>query len=467
MSDSINMVILAAGQGTRLKLDIAKPLCPLNGKKLVDYAIKGIFEFSTNLALKSSLDFVVGHKKEDVQGYLESTYQDKQLSFVVQDQQLGTGHALKCYFDSCPTAWDNEYTLVSCADTPLINAYVFEKLLNHLKTENLSAVCASFITDNPRGYGRIVTGEGQGFKIVEEKDATDSEKKITEVNSGVYIFKTKHIREYINNLSNNNNSSEFYLTDLFQLDYAVETICFEDGTQFCGVNNLVQLELTSKELCLRKIRSLQLSGVIFINSDAVYIDDEVEVQSRSVIYPNVTLKGETRVGHGVTIESGSTIVDSHLEEEVLVKSNSYIESSTIGKASVIGPMAHLRPGSILGYQCKIGNFVETKKVKLSDGVKVSHLSYVGDADIGERTNIGCGFITCNYDGANKHKTVIGSDSFIGSDCQMIAPVNLGSRVFIGSGSTINKDVPDDAFAIARQRQITKEGAAKKFLKNKK
>jgi bifunctional UDP-N-acetylglucosamine pyrophosphorylase/glucosamine-1-phosphate N-acetyltransferase len=465
MTYKINTVLLAAGKGTRLKIETPKPLCPALGKTLVDYVIDGLQEFSKSDQVELSYNFVVGHEKEKVQSYIEKNHSQLNLSFSWQKEQLGTGHALQTFFNENEQAWNNDYTLVVCADTPLIEAQTYQDMFSMLKETECEAVCASFETNNPTGYGRISHGE-YGFNIIEEKDASLEEKKITEVNSGLYIFKTAFIKQYLYNLNTENKSNEFYLTDLFKKQTNVRTLVFNNEQQFLGVNNLIQLAQAEEQLKLRKINSLLLNGVRFLDPKSCYIEDSVSVESESVIYPGVTLLGQTKIGSGVTLENGVIIKNSEIGNSTLVKAYSYIEGAKIQNDCALGPVARLREGTEIDAGCKIGNFVETKKAKLSKGVKVSHLSYVGDAEVGDNTNIGCGFITCNYDGANKHLTKIGKDSFIGSDCQMVAPVTLGDEVYIGSGSTINKDVPSGAFAIARERQVTKEGLAKKFIKKK-
>lgn len=465
MSDSFNMVTLAAGKGTRLKIDLAKPLCPALGRKIVDYVIEGLLKFSEDENIKNYLGFVVGHQKEKVEQHILDCHARINPKFAFQEQQLGTGHALKTYFDQYNDAWDNTYTIVVCADTPLITAEVYAKLYSLIKDKDADAVCATFKVDDPTGYGRIEKAK-QGFNIVEEKDADETQKQIKEVNSALYIFKTSHIKKYIETLNTQNNSGEFYLTDLFKEGMNVHAECFEDSSLFLGINNLIQLEQVEEILSKRKKESLMLNGVRMLNAKSIYIEDQVVVGTGSVLYPGVSLHGKTTIKENVTIENNAVIKDSSIDNNSIVLAGSYIESAKIAKDCAIGPMARLRVGTDISDKCKIGNFVETKKSSLAQGVKVSHLSYVGDAEIGENTNIGCGFITCNYDGKNKFKTVIGKDSFIGSDSQMIAPITIGDRCFVASGSTINQDIPDDGFAISRTRQTTKENMAKKFIKKK-
>jgi bifunctional UDP-N-acetylglucosamine pyrophosphorylase/glucosamine-1-phosphate N-acetyltransferase len=456
----IGVAVLAAGKGTRLKLDIPKALCPLLGKTLIDFVLDELDAFDQNSNTSLTTGIVVGHLKEIVQKHLKS----RDVQFAVQKEQLGTADALKSYFDGTKNAWDCDYTIICCADTPCLTQDIFSQMYSKIDSDSeLMGVCASFITEDPTGYGRIIR-EGKGFKIVEEKDADKSQKKVNEVNSGLYIFRTSHIKEHLFDIDNTNNSGEYYLTDLVSPDFNVEALTFENASAFQGVNNLIQLENAGRDIQQKIIEKHQLNGVRFINSSTCYIEPEVTIAKGTVVYPGVVIEGKTTIGENCVLEANCVIKNSQIGNAVKVLAGCYFEEIKTGNELSIGPMARLRPGTVLEDKVKVGNFVEIKKAELKKGSKVSHLSYVGDAEIGEETNIGCGFITCNYDGANKHKTTIGKNSFIGSDCQTIAPVNIGDNAYIGSGSTINKDVPSDAFAIARERQVTKEGMAKKFLK---
>jgi len=465
MSDSINTVILAAGKGTRLGINTPKPLCIALGRTLVDYVISGISDFSSKCGKKVSYNLVVGHEKETVEAHIKSKFSHLDPSFATQEQQLGTGHAVKVFFEAYPKSWKSAYTLVVCADTPLITEDIYSQLLSEIEDSGVDAVCASFFTQNPTGYGRIEQ-KNSGFNIIEEKDANESQKAIKEVNSGLYLFKTEHIKTFINKIDDNNKSGEFYLTDLFKEGFNVKTLQFCDEKSFLGVNNLIQLEESETILLRRKLETLMLKGVRMNRADSIYIETNVEITAGTLIEPNVSIRGNTKIGANSVIETGVVIKDSTIGDNTTIKAYSYLEGAIIKNHCAVGPMARLREGTEISDNCKIGNFVETKKSLLHPGAKVSHLSYVGDAEIGENTNIGCGFITCNYDGAEKHKTTIGKNTFIGSDCQMIAPITVGDEAFVGSGSTITKDVPSKAFAIARQRQVTKEDMAARFIKKK-
>lgn len=458
MSDLISVVILAAGKGTRLKMNVPKPLAPISDLTLIDFVIDSVKDFG-------QLHFITGHQSDLVEEYIKGQWPNLQADYVLQKEQLGTGHAVRTYFEQIPRAERFKYTIVACADTPLLTKEIFQDLIKEIKMDK-DAVCATFTEENPTGYGRIVRGK-KGFSIVEEKDASDELRKITEVNSGLYIFKTEYLKDHIFNLRSNNKAGEFYLTDTCQQDANVEALHFNDKDLFLGVNNLLQLSIADRKLRNRNMKMLLLEkGVRIIDMAHSYIYTQ-DCGEGSVIYPNVQIDSKSKIGKNVIIEAGCIINNSIIEDGVHLKAYTYLTDAIVRKEAKIGPMAQLRPGSDIGEGSKLGNFVEVKKSKLANNVSVSHLSYVGDAQIGAQVNIGCGFITCNYDGANKHETIIGEGSFIGSDCQMIAPITIGKEAYIGSGSTINKDVPDGAFAIARERQVTKEQMAKRFIKKKK
>lgn len=467
MSDTIGLVILAAGKGTRMKIDTPKALAKTAGKCLLDYVVDASLNFAHETSLKAEIGLVVGHKKELLEAWLNNHPAKAQLKTAWQKEQKGTADALKACFNDLPHFWNYEYTMVACADTPMIRATEFKILFEALKSSpGLLGVAATFEAHDPKGYGRIVHGN-HGFHIVEEKDASPKEREITEVNSGFYILKTKHVKEILGSISNNNKSGEFYLTDLFQDHFEVKAVKFPSEVPFLGINTMEQLSEVTTLLRQRKVKQMMIDGVEFLNPNTVHIDEDVTIGLGSVIYPNVTLLGKTTIGERVVVESGAFIKNSVIKNDSEILAHSYVEEALVHEDVTIGPMARLRPGADIGSESKIGNFVEVKKSKLAKGVKVSHLSYVGDAEIGENSNIGCGFITCNYDGVNKHKTKIGKNTFIGSDCQMIAPISVGDDAFVAAGSTITKDVPSGGFGIARSQQVTKEGAAKRFLKTKK
>ncbi len=467
MSDSIGIVILAAGKGTRMKIDTPKALAPALGRPLLDYVVDSALEFAHISSLKAEVGVVIGHRKELLEEWCNNHPKKSSLKLAWQREQNGTADALKACFNDLPHFWNHEYTLVACADTPLISSDEFCRLFEAFRSQpELVGVAATFHTDTPTGYGRIVQG-GKGFHIVEEKDCSAAEKSITDVNSGFYILKTSHVKSVLGQISNKNKSGEFYLTDLFQDIYPVKSMRFTNETPFLGINTMEQLANVSTLIRKKKLSKIFADGVQILAPDTVYIENDVTIGVGSVIYPGVTLLGKTTIGKNVVIESGTLIRNSTIHDNAEILANSHIEEAIVHLDATIGPMARLRPGADIGAESKIGNFVEVKKSKLAKGVKVSHLSYVGDAEIGENSNIGCGFITCNYDGVSKHKTKIGSNTFIGSDVQVVAPIEIGNDAFVAAGSTITKNIPDAGFGISRTPQVTKEGAAKRFLKTKK
>ena len=465
MSNSIGLVILAAGQGVRLKMKVPKPLAPALGKCLVDFPINESFRFLEENKLSGQVTLVTGHMREEVEKYVREQHPQQKIDFAFQEKQLGTAHALLSYFEQVPQASKYDFTVILCADTPLIRDHDLTQLYLYLEAQKLDGVAATFIEKQPKGYGRIIRGP-KAFHIVEEKDASEEIRKITEVNSGLYILRTSFILEHLNKIDSKNKSGEFYLTDLFKDHFNVAPLLFENPETFIGVNTLRHLEDVERLLSLEKVNKLRDYGVRFLQSASCYIDWDVQMNEGTTVHPNVMITGKSTIAKNVTIAAGCVLKNATIEEGVTLKPYTVIENAIIRSEAEIGPFARIRPDSDIGPKSKIGNFVETKKVKFEKGVKVSHLSYVGDAEIGENSNIGCGFITCNYDGANKHKTKIGKNCFIGSDSQMVAPIEIGDNCFVGSGSTINKSMPSGSFAVARAKQETKEGMAQRFLKKK-
>jgi bifunctional UDP-N-acetylglucosamine pyrophosphorylase/glucosamine-1-phosphate N-acetyltransferase len=463
---SIGIAILAAGKGTRLKIERPKVLCPALGRALVDHVVDATLKFADEVKIPSHLTAIVGHKKEEVEAHLKANFKAP-ISFAWQREQRGTGDALRSYFSENSANEKYEYTFVVCADTPLVTAETYLRLWQEMQSQSqLQAVAGTFMTPAPHGYGRIIRGK-KGFRIVEEKDATPEERETQEVNSGFYLIRTSFLLQKLKGLNNQNKSGEFYLTDVFSQDSEVAAVIYPDEREFLGVNTLEQLEQVTQVLRQRKLRYLMLSGVMCFDAQSTWVDWDVKVAPETIIHPGVRLFGKTVIGKSVILESGVILKDTHVEDGAQILAYSHLEKAIVRSEAHIGPFARLRPDSDIGSQSKIGNFVEIKKSRLARGVKVSHLSYVGDAEIGEDSNIGCGFITCNYDGRDKHKTKIGSHVFIGSDVQVIAPLEIGSSSFIAAGSTITKSVPEEGFAIARSLQTTKEGMAKKFIKSKK
>jgi bifunctional UDP-N-acetylglucosamine pyrophosphorylase/glucosamine-1-phosphate N-acetyltransferase len=335
-----------------------------------------------------------------------------------------------------------------CADMPLIEEAVVSKIYHHLSSKkNLEGVAATFETERPEGLGRIKRSD-KGFAIIEHKDCSSSELLIKEANSGFYILDTEFVKNNLDSISNQNKSNEFYLTDLFTPEQDVFAFCFKTDDYFLGVNNQFQKQAVLRRLKERKNKSLIKKGVLIDLPEQVYIEWDVEIGAGTQISPNTFIYGKTTIDEGVVIEPGVIIKNSQIASGSTIFGNSYLEEASVGRSSKIGPMARLRPGTEIGDECKIGNFVEVKKAVFERGAQASHLSYIGDARIGEGTNLGCGFITCNYDGKNKHRT------------------EIGKNCFIAAGSTVTQSLDSGDFAIARTRQVTKQGMANKFIKSK-
>ncbi len=442
----LKTLILAAGKGTRMKSELPKVIHEVNGIPMISKIIK-VLE-----VLKPEENILIlGHKKEEV---LKVVGED--ADYVVQTEQLGTGHAVLQAKDKLKD-YDGD-VMILCGDTPLLREETLKELYKfHKDTDSVTTILTS-IYDNPFGYGRIVKENGLVKAIVEEKEADAEIKKIKEVNAGVYCFKGRELFEALSKITNNNEKGEYYLTDIIGIQVGegkqVQSYVLSDNIEILGVNSKVELAQASKVLRDRKNIELMEKGAILIDPATVYIEEDVEIGRDTIIYPGAVLQGKTVIGENCQILGASRIVDSILRNNIKVES-SVIEDSILENGVTIGPFAHLRPKSHLKEKVHIGNFVEVKKSVLEKGVKAGHLTYLGDAQIGEDTNIGAGTITCNYDGKNKFKTVVGKNSFIGSDSMLVAPVIIGENALVGAGSVITKDVPDNSLAVSRSKQIIK------------
>ena len=461
------VVVLAAGKGTRTKTDTPKPLLPLLDKRLVDYVL-GACKAGFSDLTREQLEFaiVVGHEAALVQSYIQQAHPEISL-FFEQKLQLGTGHALKIALESfIGLGRQAKKVLVVCADTPLLSGDSLRRGFDLALESKVPSLVFSTDVSDPMGYGRIVKSSALSFSIVEHKECSLEQKKITEINTGVYIFDYNFVVENIGKLENKNTSKEFYLTDLVRFSEQSRVEKFNNSMEFLGVNTLEQLHEVTQVKKLQINKYWQENGVIFADVGNAYISSDATIGKNVVIGPNVQVEGKTSIGENVKIGQSCILKNATIGNNVTLEAFTIIDDSKIESGATVGPFARIRPGTIIGSKSKIGNFVEIKKSVLASDVKVSHLSYVGDAEIGKNSNLGCGFITCNYDGASKHKTVIGENCFIGSDTQMIAPIKLGDSCYVASGSTINQDMPEGSFAISRSRQVTKENMAKKFIKNK-
>lgn len=450
MNTGLAAVILAAGKGTRMKSELPKVLHPICGQPMLSYPLQ-----AAQQAGFKQLSVVVGHQAEMVR----QAFAAEKVSWVEQTEQLGTGHALMCAAESL--AGFSGTILLLCGDVPLLQADVLTQVLDYHRHEKAAVTVLTAEMQEPSGYGRIVRNQEQVLKIVEEKDATDEQRRITEINTGTYLFDADFVFSALKNLKTDNAQGEYYLTDVVAAAVSAgkktRGVGIPDATQMMGINDRRQLAEAEAVMRWHINSELMLSGVSMIDPTTVYVDSTVEVGSDSVLHPNVQLRGTTKIGRNCTIETGVVVVDSSVADGAHLKAGSAIEEAQIGPDCKIGPMAHLRPGTVLAGNNKIGNFVETKKAVLGEGSQSSHLTYIGDAEVGKNVNFGCGTITCNYDGANKHQTTIEDDVFIGSDVQFVAPVTIGRNSLIAAGSTITKDVPADALALSRSEQKVIEG----------
>ncbi|MEE0434949.1 MAG: bifunctional UDP-N-acetylglucosamine diphosphorylase/glucosamine-1-phosphate N-acetyltransferase GlmU [Peptococcaceae bacterium] len=445
-------IILAAGKGTRMRSASPKVLHRVLGKPMITRVLKAIDE-----AQISEQYVVIGHGADQVREVLGDD-----VRLVFQEQQLGTGHAVRIALEALKNDMDMQEeatVLVTCGDTPLIRSESLEAMLSqHIEQGNAVTVMTT-VVDQPTGYGRILHDSEKIRAIVEEKDASDEEKNIKEINVGTYCFDLRFLVEQIDALDTNNAQGEFYLTDLLKIAYAkglsTASYVLENAEDSLGVNNRVQLAYAEKLLRARINEAWMMQGVTMEDPATITIEDEVVLEPDVTLEGNVHLFGHTVIKRDAVIESGSRITNSTIGEGVVVR-QSVIKDSVVGAHTTIGPFAQLRPGNIIGEQVKIGNFVEVKNSTIANESKISHHTYIGDTDMGARVNVGCGTITCNYDGKHKHRTVIGDDVFVGSNTNLIAPITIGDKVLIGAGSTLSKDVVSNALAVTRPSLVVKE-----------
>ena len=441
-------IILAAGEGTRMKSDMPKVLHKVAGKAILSYVVDNC---TANAMDKNVV--IVGHKKDDVIEY----FKDAPLKFIEQKVgegiPYGTGYAVSCAMDEFS---DEDMVYILTGDTPLFKEKTIAKFMNYAQSHDFDACVLTAVVSDPFGYGRIIRGQDSTIAgIVEEKDATDKEKAITEVNTGIFAFKGRALKENIGNLRANNKQSELYLTDVIQMlnDKGKKiggfTMCDEE--EMLGINSRVQLAACEKIMRRRINRYHMDNGVTFTDQDATLIDFDVEIGRDTILGPNVHLEGKTTVGEGCVIRGESRIVDSTVADEATIES-SVIEQSQVGRGVTMGPFAHLRPNSVLEENVHIGNFVEVKNSHIGKGTKAGHLAYIGDGDVGENVNISCGVIFCNYNGRKKFRTTVGDNAFIGSNVNLVAPITIGEGAFIAAGSTISKNVDDESLAVERSEQ---------------
>lgn len=447
------IAIMAAGKGTRLKSKHPKVLHEVGGKPLLAHVIAA----ASQVVAPEDIFVIVGHEAEKVRAAVKSTG----VRFVLQEPQRGTGHAVMCA-EQALAGYDQ--VIVLSGDAPLITASSIQKLLDFHRQKKAAMTILSAKLDNPTGYGRLIRNRSDVKAVVEEKSCTPAQKKLREINSGFYVFSARPLFENLKRLKTDNAHSEYYLTDMArslraakQRVLAVETA---NPSEILGSNTRAELVDLDRKMRMDKCSQLMADGVTIFYPETCVIDWDVEVGTDTVLEPFVQLLGKTKIGSDCRIRSHSIVQNSRIGNDVLVRPGCVLDEAVIGNGALIGPYSHLRPGSEIGEGAHVGNFVETKKIRLGKKSKANHLTYLGDAEIGEGVNIGAGTITCNYDGVNKFKTVIEDDVFVGSDSTLVAPLTVGKGAYVAAASCITEDVPSDSLALGRAKQVVKEGWAK-------
>jgi len=442
-------IVLAAGKGTRMKSKLYKVLHPVCGKPMVQHVVDHVKSVGVQNVVT-----VVGHGAE-----LVKTQLGENSEYALQADQLGTAHAV---IQAAPVLKDKEgTTLVICGDTPLITPETIQALFEEHERLQAKATILTAHLEDSTGYGRIIrSNDGSVQKIVEHKDATPEELTVQEINTGTYCFDNKALFEALNEVNNDNSQGEYYLPDVIEIlkekNEVVAAYKTPNFDETLGVNDRYALSMA--ETLMRKVinKKHMLNGVTIIDPASTYISADTVIGEDTIIYPGTMIYGNSIIGSDCVIGPNSEIIDSEIGNKTSIK-QSVVHESKIGDSTTVGPFAHIRPATTLGNEVRIGNFVETKKVTFGNGSKASHLSYIGDAEVGQGVNIGCGSITVNYDGKNKFKTIIEDNVFVGCNSNLIAPVTVKQGSYIAAGSTITDEVPEDSLAIARARQVTKEG----------
>lgn len=442
-------VILAAGMGTRMKSKMPKVLHKVCGKPLSKWVID-----ASKAAGADKVCAIVGHKAETVKEVLGDV-----CEFALQAEQKGTGHAVMQAIDIIKNS-KGEVVILN-GDTPLITAETINKAIEYHKNNGNQATVITAILDDATGYGRIVRdNDGSVLKIVEQKDASEEEKKINEVNSGMYVFDAQSLVYALDKITPNNAQGEYYLTDTLEILLSagkkIGGYAISDNDEIRGINDRVQLN-EAENIMQKRINEYHMrNGVTMRNPESVYIEDGVEIGNDTEICQNVTIKSGTKIGSDCVIGSGSMLDRAVIHDGVDVLSSVILESE-VDEGTHVGPFAYIRPNCHVGKEVKVGDFVELKNSNIDDGTKISHLTYIGDSDVGKRVNFGCGTVTCNYDGKKKYRTTIGDDCFVGCNTNFVSPINVGDGVYIAAGSTITEDIPENSLSIARARQVNKEG----------
>jgi bifunctional UDP-N-acetylglucosamine pyrophosphorylase / glucosamine-1-phosphate N-acetyltransferase len=448
----VHVVVLAAGKGTRMKSTLPKVLHRAGGLPLIEQVFR-----SADALSPQTITVIVGHQAEGVR---EGLGERLGLHFALQEPQLGTGHAV---LQAEPALRGRTGTVVLLSgDVPLLRAATLGELVRVHAERRASATVLTAVLEDPDGYGRIVRGaDGSIEAIVEHRDATPEQRQIAEINSGIYAFDLAPLFDALRQIGASNAQGEYYLPDLISIyrsrGLGVETVVADDPREILGVNSRKELADVTAVLKTRRNEELMESGVTIVDPATTFVGPDVTIAADTTIHPGVYLEGRTRIGAGCVIHSGVRIVDSTVEDGVTINNFCVIVESHVARGARIGPFAHIRPQSHVGEDAHVGNFVELKKTALGRGSKANHLSYLGDATIGEKVNVGAGTITCNYDGVSKHQTIIEDGAFIGSDSQLIAPVRIGRGAYVAAGSSVTDDVPPESLAIARSKQTNKEG----------
>ena len=443
----LSVIILAAGQGTRMKSALPKVMHPIAGKPMLEH----VYERSLDLGA-ADVHIVFGHGGEHLRDYC----QDFDVEWVLQEQQLGTAHAVQ---QASPGLEPDEIVLILYGDVPLIKSETLRQLINHVADDDISLLTVNL--EDPAGYGRIIRDEGRVIAIVEHKDATAEQLQVNEVNTGILAVRAGYLNECLSKIDNNNAQGEYYLTDIIEMAVndgnSVITTQPDNSYEVEGVNDRVQLARLERIKQREIIENIMKNGVTVIDPSRVDVRGVLNIGSDSTIDVNCLFEGRVDIGSNVSIGAGCVISNSRIADGCVISPYSIIENAVIDDNVDVGPFARLRPGTTLKQNSKVGNFVEVKNTELGTGSKANHLTYLGDSEIGSNVNIGAGTITCNYDGANKHKTVIKDGAFIGSDTQLVAPVTVGKNATIGAGSTITRDTEDNELTLSRTQQKTVKG----------
>jgi bifunctional UDP-N-acetylglucosamine pyrophosphorylase/glucosamine-1-phosphate N-acetyltransferase len=451
--ESLAAIVLAAGKGTRMKSRRPKVLHEVCGRPLAYYPVKRALELGADPVV-----VVVGHQAEAVEAALLAALPGAPLRFAVQEQQLGTAHAVMAAGRALK-GFAGSIVIIS-GDTPLLRAETLKTVIDARARAQAGLAFATMHLDNPTGYGRLVRApDGGPALIIEEKDATEEEKRITEVNAGLYCADSTFLWDTLSRVDSRNAQKEFYLTDIVAIaaDGPGAVSAHVSSIEAAGVNDQEELSLVARALTRRLAQALMRGGVTIEDPERFDCDEGIAVGPDTIIEPSVRLRGRTTIGARCRIGQGSILTDTTVADGVTVRPYTVSDEAAIGAGAIVGPFSRLRPGAELGEGVHVGNFVELKKTRMGKGAKANHLTYLGDATVGAGTNVGCGTITCNYDGEKKHPTVIGERAFVGSDSILVAPITIGDGAYVAAGSTLTEDVPPGALALGRARQTNKEG----------